>query len=305
MELFQLETFLAVAEEKSFSRAAKRLHRTQPAVSQVIRNLEEEVGELLLDRSSRDGTLTDAGRLLQEYAQELLNLRNEARQSLVELRQLQKGRLTIAANEYTSLYLLQVLHEFRRVHPMIHITIQRALASRVPQQLQEHAAELGTVSFRPEDPQLRSIVVYRDELAFIVPPTHPLAATSNVNIRQLGAEVFVAHNVPSPYRAKVLQAFARHKTPLHMDVEMPTIDSIKKFVAMGNGVALVPGLAVEHEIARGELVKVPVGELNFERRLRIIYRRNATLSHAAQAFLKIVETLSSTRQGRFLFQAEH
>ena len=305
MELFQLETFLAVAEEKSFSRAAKRLHRTQPAVSQVIRNLEEEVGELLLDRSSRDGTLTDAGRLLQEYAQELLNLRNEARQSLVELRQLQKGRLTIAANEYTSLYLLQVLHEFRREHPMIHITIQRALASKVPQQLQEHAAELGTVSFRPEDPQLRSIVVYRDELAFVVPPTHPLAAAGNVNIRQLGAEVFVAHNVPSPYRAKVLQAFARHKTPLNMDVEMPTIDSIKKFVAMGNGVALVPGLAVEHEIARGELVKVPVSELNFERRLRIIYRRNATLSHAAQAFLKIVETLSSTRQGRFLFQAEH
>lgn len=305
MELFQLETFLAVAEEKSFSRAAKRLHRTQPAVSQMIRNLEEELGEMLLDRSSRDGTLTDAGRLLQEYAQELLNLRNEARQSLVELRQLQKGRLTIAANEYTSLYLLQVLHEFRREHPMIHITIQRALASKVPQQLQEHAAELGTVSFRPEDPQLRSIVVYRDELAFVVPPTHPLAAAGNVNIRQLGAEVFVAHNVPSPYRAKVLQAFARHKTPLNMDVEMPTIDSIKKFVAMGNGVALVPGLAVEHEIARGELVKVPVSELNFERRLRVIYRRNATLSHAAQAFLNIVETLSGTRQGRFLFQAEH
>ncbi|HKW24870.1 MAG TPA: LysR family transcriptional regulator [Terriglobales bacterium] len=304
MELFQLETFLAVAEEKSFSRAAKRLHRTQPAVSQVIRNLEEEVGELLLDRSSRDGTLTDAGRLLHEYAQELLNLRNEARQSLVELRQLQKGRLTIAANEYTSLYLLHVLHEFRRAYPTIHITIQRALASRVPQLLQEHAAELGTVSFRPEDPQLRSIVVYRDELAFVMPPTHPLAAAGNVNIRQLGAEVFVAHNVPSPYRAKVLQAFARHKTPLNMDVEMPTIDSIKKFVAMGNGVALVPGLAVEHEIARGELVRVPVSELNFERRLRIIYRRNATLSHAAQAFLKIVETLSSTKEGRFLFQAE-
>lgn len=305
MDLFQLETFLAVAEEKSFSRAAKRLHRTQPAVSQAVRNLEEELGELLLDRSSRDGTLTDAGRLLQEYAQELLNLRNEARQSLVELRQLQKGRLAIAANEYTSLYLLRVLHEFRRVHPMIHIAIQRTLASKVPQQLQEHAAELGTVSFRPEDPQLRSLVVYRDELAFVVPGTHPLAGVPSVSIRQLGAEVFVAHNVPSPYRAKVLQAFARHKTPLHMDVEMPTIESIKKFVAMGNGVALVPGLTVEEEIARGELVRVPVNELNFERRLRIVYRRNATLSHAAQAFLQIVEGLSNSRQGRYLFQLEH
>src|SRR5438874_2872037 len=171
MELFQLETFLAVAEEKSFSRAAKRLHRTQPAVSQVIRNLEEELGELLLDLSSRDGTLTDAGSLLQDYAQELLNLRNEARMSLVELRQLQKGKLTIAANEYTSLYLLRVLHEFRRVHPMIRIAVQRSLASKVPVLLREHAAELGTVSFRSDDPQVRSIVVYRDELAFVVPPT--------------------------------------------------------------------------------------------------------------------------------------
>lgn len=305
MELFQLETFVAVAEEKSFSKAAKRLHRTQPAVSQVIRNLEEELGELLLDRSSRDGSLTDAGRLLQEYAQELLNLRNEARQSLVELRQLQKGKLTIAANEYTSLYLLRVLHEFRRTHPTIHIAIQRSLASKVPQQLQEHAAELGTISFRPEDPHLRSLVVYRDELAFVVPPTHALAKASNVSIRQLEEEVFVAHNVPSPYRAKVLQAFARHKTPLHMYMEMPTIEAIKKFVAMGNGVALVPGLTVEDEIARGELVRVPVSELDFERRLRIVYRRQATLSHAAQAFLKTVEGLSNTRQGRYLFQVEH
>ena len=305
MELFQLETFVAVAEEKSFSRAAKRLHRTQPAVSQVIRNLEEELGELLLDRSSREGKLTDAGRLLQEYAQELLNLRNEARQSLVELRQLQKGKLTVAANEYTSLYLLPVLHEFRRVHPMIRIAIQRTLASKVAQQLQEHGAELGMVSIRPEDGNLRSLVVYRDGLAFVVPPTHPLATAGSVSIRQLGAEVFVAHNVPSPYRAKVLQAFTRHKTPLHMDVEMPTIESIKKFVAMGNGVALVPGLAVKEEIARGDLVRVPVSELDFERRLRLVYRRHATLSHAAQAFLKVVEALSNTRRGRYLFQVEH
>jgi DNA-binding transcriptional LysR family regulator len=148
-------------------------------------------------------------------------------------------------------------------------------------------------------------VVYRDELAFVVPPTHPLATASNVSIRQLGAETFVAHNVPSPYRAKVLQAFARHKTPLHMELEMPTIESIKKFVAMGNGVALVPGLTVQDEIARGDLVRVLVSELNFERRLRIVYRRHATLSHAAQAFLKVVEALSNTRQGRYLFQVEH
>jgi len=304
MELFQLETFLAVAEEKSFSRAAKRLHRTQPAVSQVIRNLEQELGELLLDRSSRDGTLTDAGRVLQEYAQELLNLRNEARLSLVELRQLQKGKLTMSANEYTSLYLLGMLHEFRRVHPMIRVAVQRSLASRVPQQVSEHAAEMGVLSFRPEDPELRSTVVYRDELTFVVPPSHPLASAGEISIRQLGAEVFIAHNVPSPYREKVLQAFARHKTPLHMDVELPTIESIKKFVAMGNGVALVPGLSVQDELARGELMRVSVRDLVLERRLRLVYRKQAVLSHAARAFLQVVESLSSAKKGRYLYQVE-
>jgi DNA-binding transcriptional LysR family regulator len=273
-------------------------------VSQIVRKLEDELGESLFDRSSRDGTLTDAGELLRQYAHELLNVRTEARAALVELRKLQRGRLTIAANEYTCLYLLRVLHEYRRVHSMVRVTVQRCLASRVAQQVRAHAVEFGMLSFRPEDPDLRSVVVYHDELAFVVPPEHPLAKTSEVKIRDLGAEVFVAHNVPSPYRARVLQAFAQHKTPLHMDVELPTIESIKKFVGMGNGVALVPELCVAQEISRGELVPIVVRELRFERKLRIIYRRHGSLSHAAQAFLKIVESLHSKWDARYLFQAD-
>ena len=104
-------------------------------------------------------------------------------------------------------------------------------------------------------------MVYRDELAFVVPPTHPLAGSAEVSIKQLGAEYFVAHHVPSPLRAKVLETFQKRKVPLHMDVEMPTIEAIKKFVAMGNGVALIPAICVEGEIARGELVHIPVPEV--------------------------------------------
>src|SRR5271165_36296 len=114
MELFQLETFLAVAEEKSFSRAAARMHRTQSAVSQTISKLEEQLGERLFDRSSRDGALTDAGQLLVSYAEELLNVRSEAHDALRELRMLQQGKLLIGANEFTSRYLLPVIHLFHR-----------------------------------------------------------------------------------------------------------------------------------------------------------------------------------------------
>jgi DNA-binding transcriptional LysR family regulator len=293
MDLSQLEVFLSVARERRFSRAAEKLFRTQSAVSQTIRKLELEIGEPLFDRSSRDGVLTDAGRVLQEYAEKLLNLRQDAQTALVEMRELQKGKLAIAANEFTALYLLPVLGEFRRLHPTIKITVRL-----------KHNVELGVLSFDPQEPQLRSAVVYLDELAFVVPPGHPLASAGEVSIRQLGAESFVAHIVASPYREKVIEAFRRHKTPLHMDVELPTLQAIKRFVCMGNGVALVPEISVENEIVRGDLIRIPVRDLHFQRKLRLVYRQESTLSHAGRAFLKVAEQVAKDRGGRYRFQRE-
>ena len=305
MDLSQLEVFLAVAREGRFSRAAEKLYRTQSAVSQSIRKLEDEIGEPLFDRSSRDGLLTDAGRVLQEYAERLLNLRNDAQEALVELRELHKGKLAIAANEFTALYLLPVLAEFRRLHPMIKVTVQRALGSHIPDDVLRHNSELGVLTYDPQEPQLHSVVVYLDELIFVVPPSHPLAGERQVSIRQLGAESFVAHIVSSPYREKVIQTFKRHKTPLHMDIELPTLQAIKRFVAMGNGVALLPEISVENELARGELVRIPVRELRLHRKLRVVYRKSASLSHAARAFLKVAEAIALEQQGRYRFQREH
>lgn len=304
LDLFQLETFLTVAREGSFSRAAQKLFRTQPAISQTVRKLEDEVGEPLFDRSSRDGTLTDAGRVLHDYAEKLLNTRIEALSALQSLRQLERGKLSIAANEFTSMYLLPLLHEFRRLHPMIHVCVQRALGSHVPGEVLNRNSEMGVITYRPSDPELKAITVYRDELAFVVPPHHPLAHKKTASIRQLGAEMFVAHNVPSPYRAKVLETFAKKKVPLHMDVELPSIEAIKKFVAAGHGVALLPLITVEEEINRGALAHVAVPELRFERKLRLVYRKKVALSHAARAFAAIAEQFAHKRGGRFVFHAE-
>ncbi|MGC2477519.1 MAG: LysR family transcriptional regulator [Candidatus Sulfotelmatobacter sp.] len=305
MELSQLEVFLAVARERRFSRAADKLFRTQSAVSQTIRKLEDELGEALFDRSSREGVLTDAGKVLYEYAEKLINLRGEAAESLSELHELQKGKLVIAANEFTVLYLLPVLAEFRRVHPMIKITVERALGSHIPDEVLSYAAEFGVLSYEPQEANLHSVVVFLDELVFVVPPKHPLAPARQVSIRQLGAESFVAHIVNSPYREKVIQLFKSHKTPLHMDLELPTLQAIKQFVAMGNGVALIPEISVETELARGELVRIPVRELQLKRKLRLIYRKGANLSHAARAFLKVAEAFAIERKGRYRFQREN
>ena len=304
MELSQLEVFLSVARERRFSRAAEKLYRTQSAVSQTIRKLEDELGETLFDRSSREGVLTDAGQVLYEYAEKLLNLRLDAHESLAELRKLETGKLKIAANELTALYLLPVLAEFRRLHPMIKITVQRALGSRIPDDVLQHSAELGVLSYKPEEPRLHSVVTYLDELVLVVPPRHALASAKEVSIRQLGAESFVAHTVSSPYREKVLQTFQKYKTPLHMDLELPTLQAIKQFVALGNGVALMPEISVETEVARRELIRIPVRELPVQRKLRLIYRKEAGLSHAARAFLKVAEAVATDRAGRYRFHRE-
>jgi len=188
---------------------------------------------------------------------------------------------------------------------MIKITVERALGSHIPDDVLQYSAEFGVLSYAPQEPSLQSIVVFLDELVFVVPRNHPLASAQQVSIRQLGAESFVAHIVSSPYREKVIQLFNSHKTPLHMDLELPTLQAIKQYVAMGNGVALIPEISVETELARGELVRIPVREIQLKRKLRLIYRKHANLSHAARAFLKVVEAVALERKGRYRFQREN
>jgi DNA-binding transcriptional LysR family regulator len=304
MELSQLETFLAVAEEHSFSRAAVRLHRTQPAVSQVIRKLEGAVGETLFDRAARDGSLTAAGGLLREYAVRLLALRREAASALDELKSLERGHLQLAANEYTCMYLLPAVDAYRREFPHVGVTVQRMLASHIPEELNLRTFELGVISFRPDPAQIRTIAVYGDSLALIVSPHHPLARAERVSIRDLGNENFIAHNVASPLRRKVIEAFQRYRTPLNMGIELPTIEAIKRFVAMGNGVALVPHLTVAHELENGDLVRVKVDELDVRRVLRLAHRRQATLSYAAKAFLQTIRTMAKEQGPPFFYHVE-
>jgi DNA-binding transcriptional LysR family regulator len=304
MELNQLESFLAVAEERSFSKAAVRLHRTQPAVSQVIRKLEAAVGETLFDRAARDGSLTAAGVLLRDYALRLLALRREAASALGELKSLERGRLQLAANEYTCMYLLPAIDQYRREFPQVSVTVHRMLASKIPEELNLRTFEIGVISFRPDPLQFRTIAVYGDSLALIVSPSHPLAGAERVSINDLGEEIFIAHNVASPLRRKVIEAFAKYRTRLNMGIELPTIEAIKRFVAMGNGVALVPHLTVARELETGDLVRVTVDELETRRVLRLVHRRQTTLSYAATAFLGTVRTLAREKGPPFYYQVE-
>jgi DNA-binding transcriptional LysR family regulator len=291
MDINQLEVLIAVANERGFSRAADKLYRTQPAISQAIRRLEEEVGEPLFDRSSKDGTLTASGQVLLKYAQQIINLRRDAKLAVKELKDLQRGKVTLGANEYTVLYLLPVISVYRVRHPHIKIEVKRDLASRIPSEVLKRDVEIGIVSFHPPEPALQTVPVATDELALIVAPNHPLAGKKIVSVKELGVETFIAHNVRSLYREKVVQTFEKHRTPLNISMELPTLEAIKRFVEQGMGVALVPRLAAQAEIDRGQVVAITVREMRLERKLYLIYRKGAKLSHAARAFLNVARDI--------------
>lgn len=288
MELSQLDTFLAVAAEGSFSRAGKKLLRTQPAISLALKRLESELGEKLIDRSSKELVLTDAGRLVLDYGRRLYNVRRELRNALSELRDKQAGKLTIGANESTALYLITHIEDFRRLYPKVKVEIRRSLSSQIPEEVLAGTLDLGAISYQPVGAELTSTVIYHDALVLVVSPEHRLAGRGEVSIQELGMETFIAHNVLSPFREKVLEVFEQHDVPLHMDVEMPTIETIRKLVQRNLGVAFVPKMCVEQELASELLVEVGVKEIHVERKIRLVQPARRALSYAGQAFLTVV-----------------
>ncbi|MCC6744073.1 MAG: LysR family transcriptional regulator substrate-binding protein, partial [Acidobacteria bacterium] len=182
-------------------------------------------------------------------------------------------------------HLLPIIDRYRARHPHIKIEVKRSLGSRIPSEVLGRDVDLGMVTYPPNHPALKSQPVGSDELALFVAPSHPLAGRADVSVRELGVESFIAHNVRSPYRERVIETFRKHKTPLNIAMELPTLESIKRTVATGAGVALMPKLAARLELERGDVVAVAVREMKFERKLLLISRKGAKLSHAAKAFL--------------------
>lgn len=288
MDLASLQVFQTVAREQSFSRAAEKLYRTQPAVSIAIRKLEEWVGQPLFVRGSGARTLTDAGTLLLEYADRMLNLREEIRKGVKQLQGLERGQVSIGVNESAIHALLPALERYREIHPGIKIRVHRVFSRDVPREVLSHHLDLGLISYVPKERELAAVEFFRDSLALVMWPEHPLAKKGEVDIQELATETFVAHIVESPYRHRVEQMFAKHRVPLRMEIEMPTIESIKMFVKMKKGVAIVPRMCAAHEIEEGTLREVGLRQMQIQRKLYVVYRQDRALSAAAQELVEVL-----------------
>jgi DNA-binding transcriptional LysR family regulator len=289
MDLGELQVFLTVAREGSFSRAAERLYRTQPAVSLAIRKLEEDLGQPLFVRGSRPVRMTDAGNLLKDYAERLINLRDEVKKGLTELEGLERGELSVGVNESSIHALLPALAKFREKHGGVQVRVHRMFSRDIPHEVLNYRLDLGAVSYIPRDPQLQATEILRDELCLVVPPKHSLARRKEVDISDLGAETFIAHIVESPFRRRVIELFSRHHTALNMPIEMPTIESIKRFVQMGMGVAIVPRMCVQWEIEHGWMKEVKVKQMHMPRHVYLVGRKGARLPHAAAELIRILK----------------
>jgi DNA-binding transcriptional LysR family regulator len=289
VQLADLNAFLIVAGERSFSKAAKKLHRTQPAVSQAVRRLEDALGDRLFDRSSRNGALTEAGRLLREHAARLLRLAAEAETAVRELQQIRRGRVVIGANEAGVHTVLPIVQRFARLHPSAHVEVRRVPSRQIAGELLERRLDFGVLTFQPAGRGLQSVPLGPDDLVLLVDPSHPLAARQQVGIEEVGRQVVIAHNDPSPARERVLRLYERRHAALNIQIALPSLDGIKRAVEMGLGVAVLPRRCALTEIARGQLRAIKVPELASRRAVRLVFRRGGDVTHAAEAFLDVAK----------------
>lgn len=293
MDLLQLEHFLAVVEERTFTRAAERVCRTQPAVSQSIKKLEEEVGSALFARDVHEVSLTEAGRVLADYARRMVSLRDDAVRHVSELKTLQAGALSIAAHESAAVYLLPApLRTYLQHYPHIKVGIYRGRLSEIPRQVMDREVDLGFVKDEPAFHELQWVDVHTDEMICIAPPDHPLAAAGPVSVKALAREPFVLHHACSTTADMVVRLFEQNGVRCRIAAELWSFENIKSFVQEHIGLAIVPKVTVRRELREGTLARIALAELNTPRRTLMIYREQGYLSDSARELIKIVRTFN-------------
>jgi DNA-binding transcriptional LysR family regulator len=288
MDYDQLASFLEVAKLQSFSRAAEKIYRTQPAISAQVRLLEQECGEKLFDRSGKKVLLTPAGEILQRYAQRIIELNKEALQAIAELNQTARGKLQIGANEATCLYVLpKTFARFRELYPLVQISIYRNFSHKILQKVQEGAIELGIVTLPQSANNMEVIPVFRDEMQVIVPANHPLATNRGAAVEEIANFPLI---LPKTGHTRVVldRLLRAHREHLQVSMELASVETIKKFVGAGLGISIVSRAYAQPEVAAGLVKLIPLEGLKLYRELGLIYRRDRYLSLPAKVFIETV-----------------
>src|SRR5207302_4912054 len=281
MDFDQLHTFLEIVRLKSFSNAAQTCYRTQPAISAQVRQLEQELRTALFERFGSRITLTTAGKIFSDYAEQMLDLRRRAQDSIAELDRNPRGELVIAANEATCIYVLpQVFSEYKNLFPAVQLQVDRSYGSRVVEAVMENSADFGMTQLPVEEKRLQVVSVHRDEVRMIVPVDHPLANRKSVLPQEI-VESFLVLPKYGKTRTRLNEWLEPVEDDVRISMELDSTEMMKHFVIAGLGVTFMAASNCGDEIAAGKLRAVSLGPEPMMRRLGLIYRKDKALSKAA------------------------
>ncbi len=299
MDFDQIHTFLEIVRLKSFSKAAQTCYRTQPAISAQVRQMEQELRAELFERFGSRISLTTAGKIFAEYAEQLMALRKRAQDALAELERDPRGELVIAANEATCIYVLpDVFSDYRRRFPSVQLQVVRSYGSRVVEAVMENSADFGLTQLPVEEKRLQVVNVHRDEIRLIVPPGHPLAERASVLPAEM-REYFLVLPQHGKTRTRLNAWLEPVEDEIRISMELDSNEMMKRFVMAGLGIGFVAMSNCREEIASGRLKAVPLGPEPMARQLGLIYRKDKALSKAALGFIQcVLEKVSDGPAGR-------
>jgi len=288
MDFDQLHTFLEIVRLKSFSKAALTCYRTQPAISAQVRQLEQELRADLFERFGSRISLTTAGKVFAEYAEQMLELRRRAQDAVAELENSPRGELAIAANEATCIYVLpKVFSEYRQLFPAVQLQVLRSYGARVVEAVMENSADFGLTQLPVEEKRIQVVNIYHDEIRLIVPARHPLADKKSVMPQDL-----VEHFLILPKQGKTRTRLNEWLEPVEDDIrismELDSTEMMKRFVIAGLGASFLAVSNCGEEIAAGKLLAISLAPERMVRRLGLIYRKDKALSKAALGFIQVV-----------------
>jgi DNA-binding transcriptional LysR family regulator len=293
MDFDQLITFLEVAKQGSFSRAGEKVFRSQSAVSAQIRQLEQEYGDRLLDRSGKTVKLTPAGQVLFEYAERLKNLRDESLMAVADHGRMPRGTLLIGANEATCLYVLpDVFAEYCRRYPGVQISIYRNFSYKIVEKLENGSVDVGIVTLPVKSPSLKIQPIFRDKLMLMVSPKNPLARHKVVPVNEI-VKFPLLFPKTGHTRRLLDKLFRAHVQEVQVRMELPSVGMIKSFVAADLGVSLISASFAKQEVQAGQVKLIDLKDVELWRELGLAYRRDRTLPRATTTFISTIRQLSA------------
>lgn len=288
MDLDQLHTFLEIVRLKSFSKAAQTCYRTQPAISAQVRQLEQELGTALFERLGTKISLTTAGKIFAEYAEQILDLRRRAQDSINELDRLPRGELVIAANEATCIYVLPgVFAEYIKKFPNVQLSVDRSYGSRVVEAVMDNLADFGITQLPVQEKKLQTVKIHSDEIIVLLPAKHPLAHRRHLSARDLISQPLLMPKSGTT-RARLDVWFEPVENEIQIAMELDSTEMIKRFVMSGLGISFLAASNCHEEIAQGKLAAVSLGPEPMVRKVALIYRKDKALSKAALGFIQVI-----------------